>query len=190
MPRQGLTKGIILEEAVRFINERGYKELTFTVLAAQLIVKPPALFKHYKSLDALKESLTHHGIKKLREKLQDSVTAKSGEQALEALCHAYRNYAKINRGLYQAIQPAYFGRNKEIEQAAMQLMGIIISVLKGFDIADKDLIHPLRIIRSSLHGFVVLEIEFGFGMPGNIDVSFGYLINSIIFMIKSFQPKD
>ena len=65
-------------------------------------------------------------------------------------------------------------------------MGIIISVLKGFNIAEENYIHLLRVIRSSLHGFVVLEIEFNFGMPGSIDKSFEHQIKAIVFMIKSF----
>ena len=108
-------------------------------------VKPPAMFKHYNNLDELKESLTLYGVRMLKQNLQDSVTGKSGEEALTALCHAYRNFAKSNHGVYQAIQPSYFGRNKEIEQAAMQLMAIIISVLKGFNVAEVNFIHLLPV---------------------------------------------
>jgi len=186
MPRRGLTREIILRKAIEVINSQGYQKLSLAILSTEFNVKPPAMFKHYKGITELKEALTLIGLKMLKQYLQDSVTGKSGEQALASLCHAYRSFAKENKGLYQAIQPSFFGKNKEIEQAAMQLMGIMISVLKGFNIAEENYIHLLRVMRSSLHGFVILEIEFHFGMPGSIEKSFEHQINAIRILIRSF----
>ena len=151
MARQGLTREKILQKAIDIINSQGYQKLSFVILSSEFDVKPPAMFKHYSNIFELKETLTLYGIKMLKQSLQDSVTGKSGVEAITALCHAYRNFSKENKGLYQAIQPSYFGKNKEIEQAAIQLMGIIISVLKGFNISEENYIHLLRVIRSSLH---------------------------------------
>jgi len=187
MPRQGLNRETILYKAVEIINLRGYQQLTFAILATELGVKPPAMFKHYKNLDALRQNLTLHGLNMLKQHLQDAVTGRSGEEAFNALCHAYRDFAKANKGLYQAMQPSYFVNSKEVEQTAMQLMGIMIRVLKGFNIAANNYIHPLRILRSSLHGFVVLEIDFHFGMPGSIDTSFQQQIKTLLHMVKSFE---
>jgi len=187
IPRQGLTRERILEKAIDIINKRGYNTLSLAMLSSELNVKAPALFKHYRNFDDLKENLTLFGIQSLKQKLQDAVTGKAGEQALFGLCHSYRDFAKTNSGIYQAIQPAYFKKGKEIEQAAVELMTIILNVVKGFDIDSKHYIHALRVIRSSLHGFVVMEIEFGFGMSANIDQSFEHQINALIFMIKSFR---
>ena len=187
MPRQGLNREIILYKAIDIINRRGYQQLSFTILASELGVKPPAMFKHYENLDALKQNLALHGLKMLKQSLQDVVTGRSGEQALTALCHAYRDFAKSNKSVYQAIQPSFFLKNKEVEQAAMQLMGIMMRVLKGFKIAEQNYIHPLRIIRSSLHGFVVMETEFHFGTPGSIDKSFEAQIRALLFVVKSFE---
>jgi hypothetical protein len=145
------------------------------------------LFKHYRNLDGLKESLALYGISGLRQTLQDAVTGKAGERAVAGMCHAYRNFARSNTGLYQAIQPSYFRRNKTIEDAAMQLMMIMTRVLDGFNIQQENYIHLLRVIRSSLHGFVVLEFDFGFGITGSIDLSFEHQINSLVALIKSFK---
>ena len=187
MPRQGLNREIILEKTIEIVNKTGNSSLTLAMLSAELNIKPPALFKHYRNFDEIKGSLTLFGIKSLKQKLQDAVTGKSGEQALYSLCHAYRDYAKANAGIYQAIQPAYFRKNKEIEQAALQLMNVILMVLKSFDIDKENYIHILRVIRSSLHGFVVMEIEFGFGMSANIEQSFEYQIDTLIILIRSFK---
>ena len=187
MPRQGLNREIILRKAVDLINKDGYSNLTLAALAAEFNVKPPALFKHYKNLDGLKESLTLYGISILKQCLQDALTGKAGEHAVAAMCHAYRNFARSNTGLYQAIQPYYFRKNKTIEDAAMQIMIIMTRVLDGFNIEQENYIHLLRVIRSSLHGFVVLEFDFGFGVTGSIDLSFEHQINSLIALIKSVE---
>jgi len=187
MAHRGLTRDLIMQKAISLINDSGYKNISFTAISESFQVKPPAMFKHFKNLEELKESLTLYGIKKLKQNLQNSVIGESAEPALRALCKAYRNFARTNSGLYLAIQPSYFNSNKEIEREAIALMEIIIRVIKGFSIAAENIIHLLRIVRSSLHGFVVLEIEFGFGMPGNIDISFDHQVDALIAMVKTFS---
>ncbi len=186
MPRQGLTKDIIISEAIVIINQIGYSNLTFVNLAQRLKVKPPAMFKHFKNMDDLKRLLTLRAVNGLKESLQKALVAVSGEKAITSFCHAYRNYARMNSGLYSAMQAVYF-KDNEIAAAATHMMSLIISVLNGFDIDEQNYIHLLRLIRSSLHGFVILETDFKFGMSKNIDDSFQLQIDAIVYMIKSYS---
>lgn len=185
MPRQGLTKEIIILKAVEIINQKGYTKLTFAVLSKELNVKPPAMFKHFMNIEDLKSSLTLAAINGLKICLKDALVGVSGEKALISLCNTYRNFARDNKGLYKAMQPIYF-KDKNVILAANDLMILIISILKEFDLNEGSYIHLVRLIRSSLHGFVVLETDFNFGMSANIDESFKHQIKAILFMVKSF----
>ena len=70
MPRQGLTKEIIISKSVDIINLFGYQKLTFVLLAKELNVKPPAMFKHFKNIEGLKQALALRAINGLKQELQ------------------------------------------------------------------------------------------------------------------------
>jgi len=180
MPRQGLNKEVITKSAREFIKENGYSSLTLAALAKRLDVKPPALFKHFKNLEEIKEVLALQALVLLKQQIQDAVTGVAKEEALKNLCQAYRDFAKENPGLYHAMQPSYFGKNNVIDKAGESLLFVIASVLKGFGVKDDNLIHLIRVIRSSLHGFILLEIEGGFGMPQDIELTFKMHIDMIL----------
>lgn len=186
MPRQGLTKEIIILKALDIINRSGYQMLTFVNLAKELDVKPPAMFKHFNNLEDLKCSLTLKAVNGLKENLQKSLIGISGKKAISSLCHTYREFARNNHGLYISMQSNHF-KDREVSLAATELMSIIVSIIKGFDINEKNHIHIVRLIRSSLHGFAILETDFNFGMSKDIDESFQLQIEAILYMIQSYS---
>jgi len=38
----------------------------------------------------------------------------------------------------------------------------------------------VRAVRAALHGFVVLELDGGFGLPDDVDQSFRFLVDALI----------
>ena len=52
MYHKGLTKGIILQNAIKIIEDTGIKGFTMKLLADTLGVKTASLYKHYDNLDA------------------------------------------------------------------------------------------------------------------------------------------
>ena len=43
-------------------------------------------------------------------------------------------------------------------------------------------------IRSTLHGFVSIELGGGFGLPLDLDISFALLVDSLIAAITAAEP--
>jgi hypothetical protein len=60
--------------------------------------------------------------------------------------------------------------------AARHLVEIVLAAIGGYALADEDAIHAVRIVRASLHGFVTLEREGGFGIPLSIEETFDRLV--------------
>ena len=56
---------------------------------------------------------------------------------------------------------------------------MIESALRGYDLADDQLVDAIRAIRSAVHGFVMLELGGGFGLPDDLDQSFDVLITML-----------
>jgi hypothetical protein len=65
---------------------------------------------------------------------------------------------------------------EEFEAAGGELVGLILAVLRGYGLDGEAAIHAVRAVRSTLHGFVSLEREGGFGLPINVDDSYDILV--------------
>jgi hypothetical protein len=56
---------------------------------------------------------------------------------------------------------------------------VVLAVLRGYGLEGDDAIHATRVIRSALHGFVLLEAEGGFGLELSVDESFARMVAAL-----------
>lgn len=63
--------------------------------------------------------------------------------------------------------------------AALRALKVIEVILRDYDIEAADAIDAARFLRSALHGFVMLELTGGFGIPEDVDRSFDRMIEGI-----------
>ncbi len=109
-----------------------------------------------------------------------------GAEALRALAHAYRRFARRRPGLYAAVQRAMRpGEDDELYAALAAAVGPLIDALLEAGVSATDLIHMGRAVRSALHGFVELERASGFGMPESVEESFGRLVELLLSGVAS-----
>jgi hypothetical protein len=54
---------------------------------------------------------------------------------------------------------------------------VVLAVLRAYRLENDAAIHAARVVRSALHGFVSLETDDGFGIPLDLDESFGLLVS-------------
>jgi hypothetical protein len=55
----------------------------------------------------------------------------------------------------------------------------VLAVLRGYRLEGDEAIHAVRLIRSSLHGFVTLERAGGFQIPLALDETFERLVTML-----------
>jgi hypothetical protein len=63
-----------------------------------------------------------------------------------------------------------------LEAAAAEILSIFDDVFAGYGITGSDAVDAARFVRSTLHGFVSLELGGGFGLPHSADTSFQRLV--------------
>ena len=66
-------------------------------------------------------------------------------------------------------------------------MGVVLDILAGYDLRGDDAIDAARALRSMLHGFITLEAAGGFGLPVDIDRSFGRLVDGLVTALSTFH---
>ena len=61
--RAGLDRTVVIEDAVRLVDEDGLEQFSLTWLAEDPDVKMPLLYNHISGLPGLKDALTKYGLR-------------------------------------------------------------------------------------------------------------------------------
>ena len=177
MPRAGLSAEQVVESAALLADQKGLDKLSIGSLATKLNVKPPSLYNHVKGLDDLHRALALRGGRLLADKLRRATVAKSGTEALYAVAHAYRDFAKDNPGVYSATLRSVENEDDELKAVGHEVLGILEAVLASLGLTGDDALHAVRALRAAVGGFVELELRGAFGMPLDTDESFERLLH-------------
>ncbi|MGA1836129.1 WHG domain-containing protein [Herbiconiux sp. 11R-BC] len=102
MPRAGVTRERVTEEAEQLADEVGFDALTLAAVAVRLGIKLPSLYKHIDSLAALRDSVSERAIHELAGVMARATVGKAGADAVAALAHASREWAHAHPGRYAA----------------------------------------------------------------------------------------
>ncbi len=180
MPRQGLDRERVVDAAVAIADADGLGGVTLARVAADLGVRAPSLYNHVDGRDALLREVALRGIAGLSAALARATVGRSGDEALEAMAHAYRTYATEHPGCYAATVAAPAEGDAEHAAAAAEPIGIVVAVIRPWELGPEDQLHAVRVIRSAIHGFIALESGGGFALPLDLDASFATLVAVLV----------
>jgi AcrR family transcriptional regulator len=176
--RHGVTPEGIADMAEAIGDRDGLTAVTLTRLAADLGVKPPSLYKHVASLDAVLDMLTRRGLREANARLQRATIGKARDDALTALAHAYWDFARERPGLYAAsLRPVATG-DRDGAVAGEAMIGTLAAVLAGYGVTGEDARHAMRGLRAIIHGFVSLDATGSFRLRSDLAASFDRLLGA------------
>jgi len=187
VPRAGLNTDRVVAEAAQLADEVGPDQLTLAALATRLGVRQPSLYKHVASLDALQQLIAKRGKAEFADVLGRAAIGLARDDALVAMSHAWRAWAREHPGRYQISQRAPGPGEADHQAVADQFVAMIATVMAGYGLDGDDAIDAIRAFRSALHGFVSLEANGGFGMPYSVDRSFGRLVQALAMAMPSWS---
>jgi AcrR family transcriptional regulator len=167
--------------ALELVDEQGYDRLTLAAVAERVGVAVPSLYKHVGGLDDLRRGVALGAVRALHGVVTREAVDRSGAEALRAVARGIRSFAAEHPGWYRAVQltPA-LGDDAALAEAAASTVEAIAAVLRGFDLPEARTVDAVRLVRSAVHGFVVLEQGGGFGLPDDLDQSFDVLVDATI----------
>jgi AcrR family transcriptional regulator len=179
VPRAGLSTATVVGAAADLADAEGLDGLTLARLAGSVGVRTPSLYNHVASLDDVRRRVALVALVEIGDALRDATVGRAGDDALTAMAHAYRAYARAHPGRYAATQRAPAAGDDEIAAAAARAVDVLLAVLRGYGLEGDDAIHAARAVRSALHGFVLLESGGGFGIPVALDESFDRMVAAL-----------
>lgn len=184
MSRAGVTPTRVVDVATDLIDREGVQALTLAEVADRLGIKTPSLYSHVDGIEGLRRAAGLRAVHDLGEACRAAAMGRAGDDALCAIAIAYRAVATARPGTYALTQVARPG-DTEWETAGERVLEPILAALAGMGVSGAAAIHATRLLRSALHGFVLLEVGNGFGMDIPVDDSFEHLLDGVIAGIAS-----
>lgn len=195
MPRAGLNRAAVTSAALGVVDDggvAGFANLTLAAVAARAGVTVPSLYKHVSSLAELRRDVVVASIGQLTGVLAAATIGRAGPEAVRAMADGFRAFAHEHPGRYAATQVAAKAddpADEPLARVAAESIAVIIGVLRAFELPPELLIDAIRVVRSALHGFVVLELGGGFGLPDDTDRSFAVLLEMTIAGIEQMTQR-
>lgn len=185
MPRQGLTKEMVVRTAAVLVEENGYENLTLHKLAAKLNIKPASLYTHIKGIDELYESLSYFALRQLGDKISDAVKGKEQGEEFRAIAVSYYDYAKQNPEMYRVIMKVPHSNSEKLVEAGRNVKAILFEVLSQYTKEKEEIIYYSRYYHSILHGFVSLERAGFFDDEIPMKESLAKMVDDFIRQLKN-----
>lgn len=181
-------KEMILETAAKIADEKGLATVAMKELADKLGIRPPSLYKHFSGgLDELNKELMLYGWRLLDSEITKAVIGKAKDDAVIALCYAYRKFVLKHKGLYEAMQWYNMYLSDEHLQASEGAVDVMFRVLSSYGLNDEQKVHTVRMIRAFMQGFCTIECHGGYGNPVPLNDTFEFALNTILSGIADLQ---
>lgn len=190
MNKGKINKEIIIEAAIKLIEEKGINDFSLRSVARYLGVKAASLYNHIDNIDDLVFGVCKYSIETLNEFELKNIEGLSGDDAIVALASAYRNFAKTHKELYKVIMKIFKYNSERIDEIGKKITIPFMKVLDDYDLSNDEKAHWQRILRSILHGFVSQE-EAGYfsHYPIDEETTFKYGVISYIDGLNSYIKK-
>ena len=191
MPRTGLTSRDVVAAGAVLADEAGFQELTMGLLAQRLGIRAPSLYKHVSDLADLRHRIAAQAMSELAETVRDALQGRSGRDALTALLAAVQAYVTAHPGRYAATTGARFtGPDDPLLAATTRVIDSISAALRGYGIADTEMVHAIRTIRCTIHGFAMLQASDGFQWTGEPGDTFDWMTRFIDRGLRAGPPTE
>ena len=185
--RQRLNRNIVIEMAAVVADAEGIDAVSLQRIANDAGVKQPALYRHVSGIEELWKLLALRARQLLANDLRAASHDVSRSESVAAVAMAWRQFVQTHPGLYSATDRVPSVGDSEVEQSLQEVIDALVHSLDGYALTDIQRGHCARSLRSSLHGFCVLEKDQGHPEPYAVDESLNNLVELLCRGIESLE---
>ncbi|MGW0707072.1 TetR/AcrR family transcriptional regulator [Streptomyces sp. NPDC002643] len=190
MARAGLTADRVVEAAADLADEIGFENVTLSALARRFGVKDASLYSHVRNLRDLRTRIALTAGAEMIDRIAEAVAGRAGRDALAAFADAYRAYALEHPGRYAATQIPV-DQDLIADTAALRRTAeITYGMLRAYDLDEPDLTDAVRLLRSTFHGYCVLEAAGAFGAPRDVQRSWDKSVEALHLALTHWPRED
>lgn len=189
MARAGLTAERLTRAGAELADEVGFDRVTVSELARRFGVKTASLYSHVRNSQDLRARIALLALEELADRAADALAGRSGKDALAAFADVHRDYAREHPGRYDAARMR-LDPETAAASAGVRLARMSRALLRGYDLAEPDQTHAVRLLGSVFHGYVSLEASGGFShsAPGSQE-SWTRIVDALDTLLRTWpQP--
>lgn len=180
MARQRVNLTEVTMTAVAVVDRDSLHGLSLTAVAAELGIRPSALYTYFDNVEALRYAVAVQATVNLTTDLRNAAVGQAGDDAINALARTYREFAVDHPGQYAATLAPPRSDDDDLARASDDLTDVFARVIANYGHEGDRAIHAARVARSTIHGFVALEVGRCLAGDTDCDDSFEHLIAAVI----------
>ncbi|MCM4076544.1 TetR/AcrR family transcriptional regulator [Paractinoplanes hotanensis] len=167
MARAGLTAERVTRAGAELADELGFEQVTPSVVARHFGVRVASLYSHVRNAEDLRVRIALLALEEMADRGAEALAGRAGKDALVALGTTYRNYAREHPGRYAAAQ-LRLDHETALASAGPRHSAMTRAILRGYELAEPDQTHAVRLIGSAFHGYITQELggSFDHSKPG------------------------
>ncbi|MFE6691557.1 TetR/AcrR family transcriptional regulator [Streptomyces sp. NPDC057743] len=183
--RAGLSTERVVQAGAELADEIGFDRVTPTELARRFDVKTASLYAHIKNLQDLRTRIALFALEELADLASAAMAGRAGKDALAAFADVCRDYARHHPGRYAATQ-LRLDSESAAGSAAPKHSHMLRAILRGYDLAEPDQTHAVRLLGSVIHGYISLEAAGGFHHSApDTQETWSWLLHHLDALLKS-----
>ena len=156
-----LTPAVVVADAAALADEAGFHAVSMSAVARRLGIQAPSLYSHVRDADALRDGVAGLAMAELAGRIAEAIAGRAGRSALEGYANAYRQFAVERPGRWQSLQRRV-GDVVVRSDAARQVVVLTGAVLHGYPVLTIEHAHAVRVLGSTINGYLTLERIGGF----------------------------
>ncbi|MCI3243365.1 MULTISPECIES: TetR/AcrR family transcriptional regulator [Streptomyces] len=187
--RAGLTTERVVRAGAELADEVGFDRVTVSEVARRFDVKVASLYSHVKSSQDLKIRIALFALEELAERVADALAGRSGKDALAAYANAYRDYARQHPGRADAARTR-LDHETALASAGVRHSEMTRAILRGYDLAEPEQTHAVRLLGGVFQGYVSLEMSGSFSHSApDPEVSWARVLDALDALLRNW-PTD
>ncbi|MFD9338299.1 TetR/AcrR family transcriptional regulator [Streptomyces sp. NPDC060028] len=189
MVRAGITVAGLTEAAAAMADESGLDRVSLSALARQFGVKDASLYSHVRNLRELRVRIALLASEEMTAGIAAAVAGRAGKDALVAFADAYREYALAHPGRYAATQMRLEAEEVSGSVGFRRSVELTYGMLRAYGLTEPDLTDAGRLLRSTFHGYVHLELSGGFGHSRDVRESWSRSLDALHAVLENWPPR-
>jgi len=161
MARAGITRDGLARVGAELADEIGFARVTLAEVARRCGVQTPSLYSHVASTAELGRSVSMLALTEMADRAAEAIAGLSRRDALEGLANSYRDYARAHPGRFEA-SSVPLDALSAAESAGPRHARFTAAILRGYDLDPEAEVHAVRMLGSTIRGFITLELNGSF----------------------------
>jgi AcrR family transcriptional regulator len=181
-----MTADRLTQAAAELADEIGFDNVTVSALARHFGVKDASLYSHIKNAHDLRVRVAALALTELADQVAGAMAGRAGKDALVAFGNSYRDYAKEHPGRYAAMQQD-LDADGPAAAPARRHADLTRSILHAYNLTPDAQTDAIRLLGSTLHGFITLELTGSFRhTPRPTDTSWTTTLTALHTLITNW----